>query len=138
MSDVPSSCPECGRELAPAGYCPYCSELRSPVYKRQFRLLKGIVRLVRAIECVALLATHALVGAGIMGLARAGRKGPFFFIEEAFYISTMAYPLTFFICTVAAKLLVDRKHLVAALLVQAAPVVVPAVLWILVLKTWTL
>ncbi len=61
------------------------SEPRCTVQKITWaaRLLSGLVMLL----------TPGFLLAGIMGLAREGHRGPFFFIEQAFYCSTILYPL---------------------------------------------
>lgn len=92
-------------------------------------------RLVRFVGGFALLLSPGFLIAGAMGLARAGPKGPYFVIEQAFYLSTMAYPLMYLACTGLSVLLADRDYVISALLSQAAPITIPVVLGVFLCAT---
>jgi hypothetical protein len=94
-----------------------------------------VIRILRTLEAAALILTPGFLLAGAMGLAREGQKGPYFFIEQAFYISTIVYPLTYLVCTFGSMLLANQERVVAALLAQAAPIAIPALLFVLVRLT---
>lgn len=92
---------------------------------------EDVISIVRFVGGLALLLTPGFLIAGAMGMARAGPKGPYFFIEQAFYISTMAYPLMYLACTGLSVFLEDWKYPISALLSQAAPIAIPVVLYVL-------
>jgi hypothetical protein len=89
------------------------------------------IRVIRILGGVGVLLAPGFIVGGVMGLARAGPKGPFFFIEQAFYISTMGYPFLYLVCTMLSMSLAERNSAVLALLAQAAPIAIPVVLFIL-------
>lgn len=62
---------------------------------------------------------------GIMGLAREGYRGPFFFIEQAFYWSTMLFPLHLIVFTLIALLLLFVGRGKSACVVQLFPFLIP-------------
>ncbi|MFL5243129.1 MAG: hypothetical protein ACJ8FY_13565 [Gemmataceae bacterium] len=94
---------------------------------------ESAIRIIRILSGLALILGPGFLIAGAMGLARAGPKGPFFFIEQAFYTSTMGYPVMYLVCTGVSVLLANRNRLVLALLAQAAPIAIPIVLVVLML-----
>jgi hypothetical protein len=95
--------------------------------------VEDAIHLVRFVGGLAtLLLTPGFIIAGAIGMARAGPKGPYFFIEQAFYLSTMAYSLMYLACTGLSVLLANRNYVVSALLSQAAPLtILPVVLAVL-------
>jgi hypothetical protein len=104
---------------------------RTASFGAQGNARENTLRIIRILGGVALILTPGFLIAGAMGLARAGPKGQFFFIEQAFYVSTMAYPLSYLACTGVSLLLANRNRVVLALLVQAAPIAIPIVLFVL-------
>jgi hypothetical protein len=99
------------------------------------RDIQSAIRLLRILGGLALILTPGFVIAGEMGMAREGPKGPYFFIEQAFYIFTIAYPLAYLICTGGSIFLANRNRLVSAFLAQAAPIAIPVVLFVLACAT---
>jgi hypothetical protein len=93
--------------------------------------VKKAIRIIGNLGGVGLILTPGFLVAGAMGLAAEGPKGPFFFITQAFYISTMGYPLMYLACTGASVLLANRNRVVLALLAEAAPITIPVLLFAL-------
>lgn len=62
---------------------------------------------------------------GAMGLAREGYRGPFFFIEEAFYWSVMLFPLPFMVFTLLSLFLISLGRGKTACVVQLFPFLIP-------------
>ena len=81
------------------------------------------------LSALLVLLTPGLLIAGIMGLAREGRRGRYFFVEQAFYWSTMLYPLLFAVSTFGAILLIGRRRVALACVMQSLPILVPLALY---------
>lgn len=84
--------------------------------------------IVRNLGLIGLILSPGFVIGGVMGLAREGTRGPFFFIEQAFYVATIAYPVNLFLCTIFAALLMKQNRRYLALMVQSAPIMLPILL----------
>jgi hypothetical protein len=84
---------------------------------------------LQVITSLAVLLTPGFIIAGVMGLAREGPRGRFFFVEQAFYWTTMLYPLLWIIATVATLIAVAQKQLLLGCFIQAMPFWLPAALY---------
>jgi hypothetical protein len=79
---------------------------------------------------LAVLFTPVFIIAGIMGLAREGPRGRFFFVEQAFYWATMLYPLLWLVATVGTLIAIMYKQFLLGCLIQALPFLLPVGLYL--------
>jgi hypothetical protein len=98
-------------------------------------IIAGAIMVLHILGGIAILLTPGFLVAGVMGLAREGHRGRFFFIEQAFYWSMMLYPLVYGACILVALVLVKQSHFRVALLVSILPFLIPGLLLLLVIVT---
>jgi hypothetical protein len=70
--------------------------------------------------------------ASAMGLGGEGPRGPLFGLLRACYLSILLYPVLFLAATILTVQLVKFGHRVAGFVCQAAPVLIPIALGLLV------
>ncbi len=89
------------------------------------------VYIIRVLGVAGLILSPGFILGGIMGMARAGDKGRYFFVEQAFYISTIGYPFLYLAGTRISMPLTERDYLDLALIAQAAPILIPLLFFVL-------
>lgn len=93
------------------------------------------IEVVRAICGFICILTPGFVVAGIMGLSVAighgGPKAPLVFIPVAFFITMMAYPAIYLVCSLFAHVMSTIQWLKTAFAIQLAPIAIPVFLFLL-------
>lgn len=94
-----------------------------------------MLRVIRGIGFLLLFLSPGLFIAGVMGLISAfggkGPKAPLIFIPVTFFITTMFYPLFYFVFGLFSASCEGYKNFKLAIILQLLPIVIPLVLFLL-------